>query len=314
MQQHPVPQHIASYEFRLVGDMTIRQFGLLAGCCLVALLFYASGLPSYFKWPAVIFFVLMGIALAFIPIEERPMHQWLVAFFKAVYSPTRFLWAKEPKKIDLFATAAKAPKEEAEAKVAPSDQGQLQRYLSSLPRKEAPLEKKERDFLNKVSAFYQGKTLAVAPIPATPSSLPPVPSRAPAVMPKPVDVWERPLPKPPSKPLKIKPTPEKKKPKVEAITSQSLPFPQVPQTPNLLVGMVLDKGGKIIENAIIEIRNKKGIPVRALKSNKLGQFRIVTPLKNDQYEIETEREGYTFDIIKVELKGKPVKPIEIRAK
>ena len=31
LQQHPVPQHIASYEFKLIGDMTIKQFAYLAG-------------------------------------------------------------------------------------------------------------------------------------------------------------------------------------------------------------------------------------------------------------------------------------------
>jgi hypothetical protein len=88
----------------------------------------------------------------------------------------------------------------------------------------------------------------------------------------------------------------------------------MPRSPNLLVGMVLDPQGRIIEGAILEIRDSKGVPVRALKTNKLGQFRIVTALANDTYEIETEKRGYTFDIIKVTAKGEPVPPIEIRAK
>jgi hypothetical protein len=78
--------------------------------------------------------------------------------------------------------------------------------------------------------------------------------------------------------------------------------------------MVFDNQGKIVEGAILEIRNSQGIPVRALKTNRLGQFTIATPLENDTYEVETEKEGYQFDIIKIEAKGEIIPPIEIRAK
>ena len=70
----------------------------------------------------------------------------------------------------------------------------------------------------------------------------------------------------------------------------------------------------LVEGAILEIRNSQGIPVRALKTNKLGQFQIATSLDNDIYEIEVEKEGLSFDIIKIEAKGEIIAPIEIRAK
>lgn len=312
MEQHPVPQHIASYEFRLVGDMTIRQFGLLASCCIVALIFYASPLPSYFKWPAIVFFVFLGIALAFLPIEERPLHRWLIAFFKAVYSPTQFIWKKQPKKPEIFEAAPVKPVPK--KPVPPPDQAQLATYLETLPVEKSPLEKEEESFLERVTNLFQvTKMPAAAPPP--PLAVEPVPAEPIEPTPPPEEEVVIPKPKPPKKkPFKIEVEPEKREPAVEAKIAPELPFPQTPQTPNLLVGMVLNQKGKIIEGAILEIRNSKGIPVRALRSNKLGQFRIVTPLKNDTYEIETEKEGYTFDIIKVELKGKPVPPIEIRAK
>lgn len=264
MEQHSVPQHISSYEFRLVGDMTLKQFGLLASGCLVALIFYASPLPGYFKWPGIIFFVLLGVALAFFPIEERPLDRWIAAFFKAVYSPTQFVWKKEARVFE----------------VAPE-----KRVLPKQPTKKGPLEEKEADFLKKANNLFQ-----LTKIPAKPVS-PPRPSPPP----------------PPAKP-------EKTKPVVEAKISPELPFPQPPQIANILVGMVLDAKGKIVEEAILEIRDSQGIPVRALKTNKLGQFRIATPLKDGIYEIETEKEGLIFDIIKIKLEGKIVEPIEIRAK
>jgi len=329
MKQHPVPQHIASYEFRLIGDMTIRQFGMLAGSCIVALIFYASPLPGYFKWPLVIFFVLLGIALAFMPIEERPLHRWLIAFFKAIYSPTQFLWKKQPKKPEVFEVAKPQPKAGPPlAEATHPGQTQLTQYLQTLPTEKSLLEQEEESFLEKVANLFQTTKMPVItttpspspppqPIPTKPT-LPPkeevaIPKPQPKVVPKPVPPPVAPKP-PKTKLPKIKIEPKIRKPAVEAKISPHLPFPQTPQTPNLLVGMVLDPKGKIIEGAIIEIRNSKGTPVRALKTNKLGQFRIVTQLKNDTYEIETEKEGYAFNIIKVELKGEPVSPIEIRAR
>ena len=100
------------------------------------------------------------------------------------------------------------------------------------------------------------------------------------------------------------------KPKFEP----ELPMPSRPAMPNIFVGMVLDNQGKILADVIIEIRDKAGFPVRALKANKLGQFRIATPLKNGTYEIELEKEGYQFDIIKLEAKGEIIEPMEIKAK
>jgi len=91
MDQHPVPQQISSYQFRLVGDMTLKQFLELAGGALVGLLFYASSLPGIIKWPLIIISVLFGAALAFLPLEDRPLEIWVLAFFVSISSSMRAL-------------------------------------------------------------------------------------------------------------------------------------------------------------------------------------------------------------------------------
>jgi len=78
--------------------------------------------------------------------------------------------------------------------------------------------------------------------------------------------------------------------------------------------MVTDREGKIMEGAIIEIRDEKGNPVRAFKTGKLGQFQVVTPLTNGNYEIEVEKENHRFDLYKFRLEGKIMEPIRIRAR
>jgi hypothetical protein len=102
-------------------------------------------------------------------------------------------------------------------------------------------------------------------------------------------------------------------PQAVAQTDATLPFPTAPSTPNTVVGMILDKSGKIVDNAIVEIRDTNHMPVRATKSNKLGQFFSTTPLKNGTYEIEVEKSGHSFPLIKLEAAGKALVPLKIQA-
>ena len=96
MEQHPVPQNVTTFQFRLIGDMTIKQFGYLAGGVILAYISYKLPLPFFFTWPMVIVFALGGFGFAFVPVEERPMDVWVLSFLKRIYSPTLFVWQKAP--------------------------------------------------------------------------------------------------------------------------------------------------------------------------------------------------------------------------
>jgi len=328
MEQHPVPQQISSYEFRLVGDMTLKQFLQLAGGCVVALIFYASRLPFYFKWPLVLVSAFTGVAMAFLPFEERPLQTWILAFLKAVYSPTQFLWQKKPKKPEFLETKpVQAPK--LAAVPVSADRGKLTEYLQTLPVQKSPLDQKEEGFLKQVSNLFslsslpsgvqmETKPLEVAEQPAgiriRRLGMPFIEKEE--LQPPPVEEIPQVAPVPRYAP-KFEPIrrPERKeRPTRPAELAPEALFPSVSSIPNILVGMLRDQEGKIVEGAIMEIRDEQGNPVRAFRTNKLGQFRIATPLSNGTYDIETEKEGLSFDVVKITLKGEIVQPIEIRAK
>ena len=78
--------------------------------------------------------------------------------------------------------------------------------------------------------------------------------------------------------------------------------------------MVTDDQGKIVDNAIIEIKDEYNKPVRAFKTNKLGQFAIATALNNGIYIIEIEKQGIVFDQVSFEASGQIIPPIAIKAK
>jgi len=331
MDQHPVPQHIASYEFRLIGDMTLRQFAQLAAGTILGLIIYAIPLPGFFKWPLIVIFGFLGFAFAFLPINERPLSNWVVSFFKAIFLPTEFVWQKKLRRPEIFEPLAYKTIPVTQAKFA-ADKSALNQYLATLPYAETknPLDQQEESFLKEVTNLFQLAHPVFSPTP-TPQPMP----TSPPISPKPTYQPFRPVTPPPIQPTRpifrpsLEPTqptqpyrpvvlPQRpgrpRKPLVEAKINQQLPIPTTPTRPNLIVGMVLDNEGKLVEGAILEIRNTQGIPVRALRTSRLGQFMIATPLPNGAYEIETEKEGYQFDIIKIEAKGEIIQPIEIRAK
>lgn len=335
-QQHPIPQQISSYQFKLVGNMTLKQFFQIAGGALFSLLFYASNLHSLIKWPLVIFFALFGAALAFLPFEERPLEQWILSFFKAVYAPTIYYWSKAAKAPVFFKEEAPVPQEHV---VAPHGEKEMEKYLQSLPGRGvsvfSKLEEAEKAFLSRLTGLFGGGETRTIETP-TPSPAGQqatngkqeemkIPQNIPTVIPqgyKPRVVVEEKGPQPQIR----KPMGTKAAPVAQTFTAQDVisgkaaqfsvnaapPLP--PEKPNTLTGQVVDAGGKIVESAILEIRDIAGRPVRAVKTNKVGHFLIVTPLQNGKYEIISEKEGLDFDILTFEATGSIVPPIAIRAK
>lgn len=272
MEQHPVPQPITSYEFRLVGDMTIKQFGKLAAGVILALITYAINPPGFIKWPLIVLFTGIGFGMAFVPFEGRPLDAWIVAFFKRIYSPTLFIWQSKTKNETTTSTNITSVQNIKQIPTAGMVQNQA--TLSSVPKPASPL-----------LAPLQG---IVLPKQASQFTIPYIPKET---------IYR-----------------EKRGARVDATFSTSVVIPAVPSMPNLIVGFIHTLDGKIIDSAILEIRDLSGNPVRALKSNRLGQFQTATPLPNGGYEIEVDKEGFTFDIIKINLEGKVLSPIEIISK
>ena len=87
-----------------------------------------------------------------------------------------------------------------------------------------------------------------------------------------------------------------------------------PQIPNIIAGVIKDEHEVTIQNAIILIKDSSAVPVRALKSNRLGQFSIATPLTDGSYVLDIEKEGCQFNPISLELKGEVLPLIEIIGK
>src|SRR3989344_3540499 len=110
MQQHPIPQNITGFEFKLIGDMTIKQFAYLAGAAILTYLTILSPAHPFIKFPLSVFFVLLGIGLAFIPVEGRPLDRWIRNFIRALFEPNQFIFHKQGGDPSIFQTFSPPPK------------------------------------------------------------------------------------------------------------------------------------------------------------------------------------------------------------
>lgn len=307
--------------------MTLKQFFQLAGGALFSLLFYASPLHPLIKWPFVIFFALLGVALAFLPLEERPLEKWIIAFFRSVYSPTLFYWQKTDVAPVYFQEEAQVPEERI---ITPGGEAGLKAYLASTQKSPffEKLEEAEEGFLSKMTELFgpgsapSGEVKVEAPKELetfAAVSQPTAPSMK-SFGEQNVTVEQKPLPVGTL-------TPGMKLSSVGQTIGATGTFsgkgaqfslgaapPGPPSVPNTVVGQILDGEGKIIEGAILEIRDAAGRPVRALKSNKLGHFMIVTPLQTGRYQIITEKDDFSFEPITFDALGEIIPPIQVTGK
>lgn len=341
MQPHPIPQNVTTFQFRLVGDMTLKQFMYLAlgsGVAYLIFVLFAYDYPIP-AWPTILTSAGLGTAFAFLPINSRPLDYWLVAFLKAIYSPTKRVWKKNNKSYAEVSTfnsrlltylssltavqkeqipydlpsAAKPAALPAEVTQPLPTPEQLQQTVD-LARQAQSLQMKiiqtERS-LNQIKETAQNQTQI--PVDYTNqvnkilTDLQNQVTQASQIKQQ-IELVHHPqqtqtqpiIPRPKVKVL----VPTKPRPTQVALTT----------FPNVINGIIKDAGGNYMEGVVVVIYDKEGLPVRALKTNKLGQFTGSTPLPNGLYTVELEKDGFVFDVLQVELTGILLPPLSIAAK
>jgi len=154
--QHAVPQNIMDVEFKLIGELTMRQFSYLLVFGLLA--YFSTNIPGLFKWPAVLFFAILAIGLAFVPVQERGLDEWLVNFYRAITSPTQRVWKKEPQIPTAFLYDNLAVVQHELITLTPtSSRRKLEDYLKTTLEEgsEDPLDIPLKDTIKKLKETYQ---------------------------------------------------------------------------------------------------------------------------------------------------------------
>lgn len=134
MKEHAIPQDITGYKFHIVGNMTLKQFAEIALGFVVAFFIYKTNLIAPVKWTLAILSASFGAALAFLPIEERPLDHWFITFFTILYKPTKFYWKKHTKVPEAFLyTSSQDTKNQInEVDLSPQRRERITEYLQSV--------------------------------------------------------------------------------------------------------------------------------------------------------------------------------------
>lgn len=344
MEAHPVPKNVSSFEFHLVGDMTLKQFTYLASGLAVAYLafvFFAKPLPVI-AWPLIVLSSGIGAAFAFIPISQRPLDHWLLAYLKAIFSPTKYSFAKSKRlespqvyenRLNFYLSSLNQtpiPQIPVATLPQPAPVAPQPIQHAAQPQREEALPKptqtpSSRELEKTVELAKEAQVIQTQIIQSEQQL-----SQIKAEAAKPgTDVQEftqkfqrvlanlQTLNKQATEIshnlAMLAKTPTTPKPRVKTEPVKNIQTMSLTSTPNVINGIVTDAQGNYMENAIIVAHDKQGLPVRALKSNKLGQFIAATPLSNGIYILSTEKESLSFNSVEVELKNEILKPIVISA-
>lgn len=409
---HPVPQHIAAFEFKLIGDLTLKQFlfaGVGVAVCYAA---WISNLSFLIKWATIILAGGLGLGTAFFPIQDRTLDRWLLSFIAALFSPTQRVWRKEPLAPEYLREDYSQFLTSQVLSLTPlQSRSKLKQYLEDIPQKEVGFgEKEEERFIEKLNFDLPlpAATTPSVPTPSVPTpkpAPPPPPSQRPPVVPPKVEGTIRVKPSPFAKATgDLRPLPERKLPAppfvsggqrptvkelirevkkpprgTEELEKQNIELknkleqaeqqlkslltlkeerakdaayhtrlreqerevrqlterqktaqrriskitggeekgevsPMEKQLPNVVSGVVKNKEGKLLEGAVIIIKDRDADPARALKTDKLGRFAIATPLEAGEYTVEISGRGDSFDIMKVIADGSVLPPLEFKEK
>jgi hypothetical protein len=430
MDNHPIPQDVTGFQFRLIGNMTVKQFAYVAVGAVSAVIIFYLPLFILLKILFIPLFIIGGVVLAFIPVEGRPIDIMVTNFFKAVFSPTQFLYHREgghlllstihiEPRIVTQAASGVNPQTNSSAQRDRERQQQLSAYLNSIHQNQ-PADEKEATRLS--SLFGQSTTTAAAmpsPMPAMASVTPP-PSAVESALPLPSEPVLQTTPLPPvdaipvvdagtaiqiekdktkiaeeetlmqqvkgeltrakaaeqtaaatpqpaegvqlshtkvteleaklqqimdaktqleqellslrsAPPQKVITTPAVPTVPVTAPVASPVPvpaaapvnakppakgsFPSIPDSPNILLGIVRDSSGNVLPNILVEVTDTEGNPVRAFKTNQLGQFMSATQLKAGHYTIifEDSKNLYKFDPLPIEVTDQIIQPLEVAA-
>jgi len=353
MENHPIPQNVTGFQFKLIGDMTIKQFVYLAGGVVSGWFFFSLPIIPFIKLPISTFFILTGITFAFIPIVGRPIDIVLANFIRSFFAPTQYVYRKTYQDSWL-------PNKEIVIK-ASSTVHAINANLQTLPKTEP-----------KNLAF---SSAYISPIIKSQPSTPHIISTNEA----PIDELEKEKEQGLEEKLEDAKT---KEPKLDKDSNPSLGLHQkvlsleeqlrqilgqkeqlaqqivelekklnfqkktifspttlapkaptqnvriipgnmaktaglllTPDAPNVITGIVTDPRGNPLPNILVEIKDKEGNPVRAFKTSILGQFASATALSNGVYTVafEDPKAQNKFDMIELSVTGKVIIPIEVKS-
>jgi hypothetical protein len=305
MEQHPIPRQITTFEFKLIGFMTLKQFLYLITSGAAAFVFFKLIPIPIMNLLVASLIVILGIALAFLPVNDRPLDVWLRNLYKRLLSPTQYTYKKENATLyflqDLFFLGDPhrvLSHVETKAKLA--------EYLQKTQPKPAAPAKKDH-----INTLLQKPTSQLRPAqPATVQTMPP------AAKPMTVVPSVKPVVPPPQTPPKtITYSSGAQAPAQPQQTITYTPAPPALQKP-FLTGIIRNTRQIPLPGILVYIKDLSNKPIRLLKTNPHGVFATYNAVPPGIYtfDLKDPNGGYFFDTMKISIDQKNDKSYEFYSK
>lgn len=94
MEQHAIPRQITSFEFKLIGFMTLRQFLYLVVAFPIAYIVYALFPIPILNIVLAFIVAMIGVVVAFLPFQDRSLDIWAKNLWKRLQNPTQYHYQK----------------------------------------------------------------------------------------------------------------------------------------------------------------------------------------------------------------------------
>ena len=285
MDQHPLPRQITSFEFKLVGFMTLHQF-------IYLLVFVPLGFAMYNIIPIAFVNVLVGfiiasigVLLAFLPVNDRPLDVFLKNLYKRLTSPTQYLYKKSNQPIS-FLDNMQASTNPDKATVHVESQEKLSRYLQSKSDQASSEQANSQAADGVKSALNEPLQEAKA------TDLP-------------TELLE-----------KTAENLNEQTSSVDSVGTGSLGGHKSDEHRPFFIGMVKNNKDKPLPEILVYLRDESNTPVRLLKTNPNGVFATYSSLPQGEYLMEAKdpRGSYLFDTMKVRLSASNPAPFMMLSK
>ncbi len=280
MEQHAVPRQITTFEFKLIGFLTVKQFIYLLFFGAVAALTYFAVPVKYVN--VLLAAVVMGVGgiFALYRYNERELDVWIKNVVVSLLSPSQYYYMKRNvapdflKDIMVFADDAMA--------LTHIDANQkLNKYMQSKNGLVTGDPKKQE-----INVMLQQQAV-------------PTPTAAPVVTDGPIS-------------QAVDAAVQTDVPQVQTAVAAH----QTPGVVSFLSGVVHNNKKEPLPNIMVYINSEAQQVVRILKTNHHGLFATFHPLPEGSYSISPKDLGgkYFFDTMEIAVNNSPIPPIEMYSK
>lgn len=303
MEQHAVPRQVTTFEFKLIGFLSVKQFVyLMIFSGLTAIAYYLIAIP-YINFVSASLVAAAGALLTFYRYNDRPLDMWIKNLFISLMEPSQYNYHKNNEPPDylkgIFISDATTAQTHVDA------HNKLSKYLAQTGQ--TPETNTEKEMITQLihTGVKAGK-IHEAPSEHFTQLEPTIPTEASKEAE--ADLLGT-LPGAPQTTTST--TQAQTTHKQDGVTTQSKPVAHA-----YLSGLVKNSKGEPLPQIMVYINTPSGELVRILKTNPHGVFATFHPLANGQYNIVPKDLGgtYFFDTMNINVNGDALSPIDIYSK